>query len=191
MPDYAIELAAFTGMRVGELSALHHVSINRRTGFLEIDYSEHRIDYEDHSEYVIDEPKNLKHREFPLSDAILELFERINALGLGSEFVFVRKDGSRYTGHDVSCACRRRAEEAGLGKAVSIHMIRRTVASIMREYASVNTISCLLGHTGPVDLGNYQHDIADYNEKLAAANAISANIIPFECRKAYKERYGM
>ncbi len=191
MPNYAIELAALTGMRAGELSALPYKSINRKTGFLHIDYSEHRIDYEDRQEYVIDEPKNLKHRKFPLTDAILELFDRIEALGLDSEFIFVRKDGTRYTGHDISCACERRAKEAGLDP-VRIHKIRRTVASIMLENGvPINTISNLLGHTEYVDRIHYQHDITGDKEKFDAANTLGTNIVPFESRKPLIERVGV
>lgn len=49
--NYAIELATMTGMRVGELAALKWESIQENG--LHIDFSEHRLDYEDKSsEYV-------------------------------------------------------------------------------------------------------------------------------------------
>ena len=73
-------------MRVGELAALHWTDI--RDGRIYIDYSEHRLDYDDHSVIVIDEPKSLKHRSFPLNTAIEDVLERIRALGYSSEFVF-------------------------------------------------------------------------------------------------------
>lgn len=184
MPDYAIELAALTGMRVGELAALHKMSVNYDKGYLEIDYSEHRIDYEDHSEIVVDEPKCLKHRKFPINDAIRELFERIDALGLVSEFVFARQNGERYTGHDISCACDRRAKEAGIDSNVSVHRIRRTVASILRTKYSAKKVSSLLGHTERTDDEYYYYDNSEYSDKLDAANYLSGNIIPFEPCKA-------
>lgn len=69
MPDYAIELAILSGMRVGELSALHWGDIDE--DYIHIDYSEHRLDYSDrHSELVIDEPKNGKHRRLQMTEEI-------------------------------------------------------------------------------------------------------------------------
>lgn len=45
MPDYAIELALLTGMRVGEIAALHWSDIDNK--HIHVDFSEHRIDYKD------------------------------------------------------------------------------------------------------------------------------------------------
>ena len=127
IPNYAVLLATMTGMRVGELSALHWTDI--RDGFIHIDHSEHRYDYADHIELVIGEPKCGKHRKIPITPNIGALLSRIEALGIDSEWVFARKNGSRHTAHDISCACDRRAKEAGLAGS-SIHEIRRTVSSI-------------------------------------------------------------
>lgn len=185
MPDYAIELAMRTGMRVGELAALHWSDI--RDGVIHIDYSEHRNDYEDHSELVIEEPKNLKHREFPLNDDIEEIFNRIKALGIESEFVFARENGKRYTAHDISCACDRRANEAGIKK-TSIHGIRRTVASEMRKYASIKLVSNLLGHLEETDEGYYNYDNSDFDEKKAITKQLCSNVLNFEDATKNKKR---
>lgn len=104
-----------TGMRVGEIASLKWNSIDDE--YIHIDYSERRLDYSDRpSELVIGEPKNRKHRRFPVTPEITELLDRIHNLDIQSGFVFVRKTGERYTGHDISCAIDRRANEAGIKK---------------------------------------------------------------------------
>lgn len=188
MPDYAIELESMTGMRVGELAVLHWTDIDWEAGYIKIDYSEHRIDYEDHSELIIGEPKNLKHRRVPIDDGISELFERIKALGIESDFVFARRDGTRYTAHDISCAVARRAKEAGVGGKSSIHRIRRTVVSELRKVFSPKLVSELMGHTEETDENNYNYDNSDADEKLAAIKYLTSNIIPFEAKKLQKTR---
>ena len=66
MPNYAIELAMLTGMRVGEIAALHWTDIDDE--YIHVNYSEHRLDYVDRPcEYVIGEPKNRKHRHIPIT----------------------------------------------------------------------------------------------------------------------------
>lgn len=74
--NYAIELATMCGMRVGELSALKWECVEDKV--LRIEYSEHRLDFDDKPcEYYIDETKNRKVREFPMTSAMKNLFERI------------------------------------------------------------------------------------------------------------------
>ena len=90
MVDLALELAMQTGMRAGELAALHWSDLH--DGYIHIDFSEHRIDHEDgHYEFVIGEPKNLKHRKFPFNPAIEDILRRVRALGRTGEFVFTNK----------------------------------------------------------------------------------------------------
>ena len=184
LPDYAIELAILTGMRVGEISALHWTDI--RDGAIHIDFSEHRNDYSDHSELVIDEPKNLKHRIFPLNEAIEKLLSRIMSLGINGEFVFMNSDGRRCTGHDISCACARRAGEAGIKK-TSIHCIRRTVASEMRKQFSIKLVSNLLGHLEETDEGYYNYDNSEFAEKKAASEHLYSNVLKFDANKKIAE----
>lgn len=184
MPDYAIELALMTGMRVGELAALRWNDI--RYGALHIDFSEHRLDFDDHCELVIDEPKNLKHREFPLNDNIEELLERIKALSIDSEFIFARENGVRYTAHDISCACDRRASEAGIKK-TSVHGIRRTVASEMRKIANIKIVSNLLGHLEETDEGYYNYDNSEFDEKKAITTKLCSNVLNFNPQRNNKK----
>lgn len=179
MPDYAIELAELTGMRVGELSALHWSDIFN--GDIHIDYSEHRIDYADKkAEYFIGEPKNGKHRKFPITNDISNLLEKIHQLNLTSneDYIFVRQDGSRYTSHDISCAIARRSSEAGIKKA-SIHCVRRTVSSALNTLLPQKEVASLLGHSERVNEQHYNFSRAERNEKIKAITEMSSKVINF------------
>lgn len=170
MPDYAIKLAMSTGMRVGEISALRWSDIRNDTIY--IDYSEHRLDYIDKTcDYVIDEPKNGKHRQIPLWKELMDLLNEIGNLGITSSqgWIFARKDGSRYTGHDISCAVARRGLEAGIEGTVSIHQIRRTVSSALNAIKLPRaTIANLLGHSEEVNARHYDYDITERNDVIVA-----------------------
>lgn len=177
MPDYAIELAMLTGMRVGELAALHWGDIDDY--FIHIDYSEHRLDYEDKpSELVIGEPKNGKHRVIPITPQIKQLLSRIKALNVSNkdDFIFARPDGTRYTAHDISCAVDRRASEAGIKK-TSIHGIRRTVSSLLNTVLSQKDVASMLGHSEQVNERHYNYSTADDSMKLQALSQVSSKVI--------------
>lgn len=179
MPDYAIELAELTGMRVGELSALHWSDIY--DGDIHIDFSEHRIDYADKkADYFVGEPKNGKHRVFPISNEIAELFDKIRQLNLSSneDFIFVKKDGTRYTAHDISCAIVRRSSEAGIKK-TSIHCLRRTVSSSLNTLLPQKEVASLLGHSERVNEQHYNFSRAERSEKLKAIEEMSSKVINF------------
>jgi integrase len=165
--NYAIELATLTGMRVGEIAALKWESITDES--IKIDFSEHRIDYADKScEYYIGEPKNGKHREFPLSDELKDLFKRIKAVqkkhGIVNEYVFADKNG-RVNSHTISCAMNRRCEDAGIDKK-SIHAIRRTVSSHLRTSLPIATVCAMLGHTEETNTKHYSYDVESVENKL-------------------------
>ena len=163
-------------MRVGEIAVLLWSSID--DGYIHIDESEHRYDYADRpSELVIGEPKNGKHRLIPLTDAMKELFERIEALDVRSpeDFIFVRReDLSRYTGHDIGCAIDRRASEAGIKK-TSIHGVRRTVSSILRTKLPAKTVANMLGHLETTNERHYNYDFFEDSAKIHALDELSSS----------------
>ena len=176
--DLALELAMQTGMRAGELAALHWSDLH--DGYIHIDFSEHRIDHEDgHYEFVIGEPKNLKHRKFPFNPAIEDIFRRVRALGRVGEFVFTNEKGERQTGGSISCASFNRGEECGIEKA-SVHRIRRTVASELRKTYSIKMVSELLGHLEETDEEYYNYNNAEEIEKFEASNHLCSNVLNFE-----------
>lgn len=181
-PDYAIELAMMTGMRVGEIAALRWNSVDE--GYIHIDESEHRLDYEDRpSELIIGEPKNQKHRMVPLTDDMRDLFSRIKVFEKTHPegFIFVRDDGERCTGHDISCAVDRRASEA-MVKKTCIHGIRRTVSSILRTKLPAKTVANMLGHLEQTNEQHYNYDFYEDSQKieaLASISHLSSNVLNF------------
>ena len=190
MPNYAIELAMLTGMRVGELSALHWNDID--DDFIHINYSEHRLDYSNRTmEYAIGEPKNGKHRVIQITDQIKTLLEKVKAIGFTSDedFIFCRKDGSRYTGHDISCATARRAKEAGIENS-SIHEIRRTVSSMLNTVLPQKAVADMLGHSERVNESHYNYSMAENAEKKAALEQVFSKVLKFEDYSDTKKKAG-
>lgn len=174
MPDYAIKLSMLTGMRVGEIAALHWSDIDNL--HIHIDYSEHRIDYSDRPcELIIDEPKNRKHRAIPLTKDIKDLLSCIKSLNLPGDFIFCRENGARYTAHDISCAVNRRANEAGIKK-TSIHGIRRTISSMLNEKLPQKAVASMLGHLETTNERFYNYDIHEDNEKIIALQEVSTSV---------------
>ena len=171
--DYAVELAFHTGMRVGELATLRWSDIH--DGYIHIDTSEHRVDYGDHTEFVVGEPKNRKHRKIPTNDYINRLFQRIEALGFNGEFVFTQEDGKRTNARSISCACTKRGLECDIKK-VSIHRIRRTVISELRKDFDVKIVASLMGHLEQTDEEYYNYDNSEYSDKFRAMNSLCSSV---------------
>lgn len=151
-------------MRVGELVALKWECV--KDEILQIDYSEHRIDYDDKScEYYIGEPKNRKHREFPISDEIEELLNKVRAVQkkycITSKYVFANKSG-RVNSHTISYAMTRRCKDAGIDTR-SIHAIRRTVSSHLRTKLPVAN---MLGHLEDTNDRHYNYDVTENEIKV-------------------------
>lgn len=187
MPDYAIELSLLTGMRVGELAALEWSAVTNDA--VHIVQAEQRMDYANKPcELVIGEPKNGRHRMIPLTDDLRELFRRISEVVHGRKegFVFVQKSGKRYTAHDISCAVKRRASEAGIKK-TSIHGIRRTVSSMLNTLLPTTAVAALLGHSEIVNERHYDYDVAANNEKISALQRVSPKVTKFEDFAAKKK----
>lgn len=178
VPIFAIELAMYTGMRVGEIAALKWSCIDEENGLIHIDLSEHRLDYSDRpSEFVIGEPKNCRHRTFPMNDNIKHVFEKVKSIRYSGEndFVFVREDGSRYTGHNIGCAVDRISKEIGI-KTLSIHGIRRTVSSLLNEVLPRRVVAELLGHSERVNDQHYDYSTAENVEKIRAIDTLCPSV---------------
>ncbi|MBO6147446.1 MAG: site-specific integrase [Lachnospiraceae bacterium] len=190
MPNYAIELAILTGMRVGEISALHWSDIDEDC--IHVDYSEHRLDYSDKpSEIVIGEPKNGKHRVIPLTDEIRALLDKVRQTGIYDPdgFVFSRENGKRYTGHDISCAVDRRANEAGIRK-TSIHGIRRTISFLLNTVLPQKVVAEMLGHSEKVNEEHYNYSMAENAEKKRACEEVFSKVFNFSDYQLEEKKTG-
>ena len=166
MPNYAIELACFTAMRVGELAGLKWSAV--RPNEIYIEASEHRYDFVDGpSVFLVGEPKNEKHRRFPMTKEMVDLFNRIHKVqkkhGIESEYVFEGING-RYTARKISQAMNRRCEKAGL-LCKSLHGMRKTVSSHLRTMLPRATVAEMLGHLDEINDGFYNFDIMEMDYK--------------------------
>lgn len=178
-PDYAILLALETGMRVGEIVALEWSDIH--DGYIYIDKMERRIDERGKGSYlVIDEPKGLKHRKFPITESIELLLERIkNNLGVSNRFIF-NVNERRCTERAVEGAVSRRGKECGIDKA-SIHRIRRTVSSELNKRLPRTAVCNLLGHNPETNVNHYDYDNVILTEKIRALDSMYSNVITKKC----------
>lgn len=183
MPDYAILMGSLTGMRIGEIVALKWECID--DDFIHVDFSEHRHDYEDHSEIVVGEPKSHKHRLIPITRDISELLDTIRSYSIDDTWVFADKDG-RITANAVSDACRRRSNEAGIER-TSIHEIRRTVSSYLNTMLPREAVANMLGHLPTTNERFYDYDISSRMVKVEALEKLSGNIINFSAYSKVEE----
>ncbi len=167
--SYAVELAMYTGMRVGELAALRWSNISLNEDIIIISESEKfdRIN----KEYVISGTKTGKTRIFPMTDKIKSFFKNLKKIemrqGILGEFVF-SDDNGRITARSISECMRRKCSQVGIDQR-GIHALRRTLNSKMRcDGVSATVAASLLGHTEKVNQENYTYDITgmDYKRKI-------------------------
>lgn len=166
IPNYAVELSAYTGMRIGEIIALKWEDVREDIGVICIRRSEKfdRIT----REYFIDDTKTDKERQFPISEKIQLLFHKIKKIeiqyGFLGEYVFQNENGKLHSSSVAHCI-RYRCIQAGIQEK-SIHALRRTLNSKLR-CAGVSSVvaSSMLGHTEEVNEGNYTYDISSMDYK--------------------------
>lgn len=161
---YAIEFASYTGMRVGEISALRWDSITQ--DYIIINKSE-KYD-RNNKEFFIDKTKNGKDRIFPMTDEIKNLLYKLKKVeikyGYLCEWVFANEHG-RIHARTISDCMTNKCEQAGIS-IKSIHSLRRTLNSKMKCMGVSSTIAAsLLGHTEEVNELNYTYDITTIEEK--------------------------
>ena len=176
---FAIELAVYTGMRVGELSALMWDDIKYDEGIILIRHSEKMS--RTTNQFYISNTKNGKIRDFPLTEQIKELLERTweyeSARGWQGDFVFQDTSG-RITKRKISDAIRRRTEKDEFFNTKSIHDIRRTLNSNLKSRGiTTATTSALLGHTEAVNKNNYTDDMSKLSENKRVLEEISDKIV--------------
>ena len=165
--NFAIELALYTGMRVGELSALRWEDINTKQEYIRISHSEKR-DRENNTTFI-STTKNDKVRMLPLTDEIKDVLRRTKEYELSKgylgEFVFQNETGRLHATIISKCA-RAKTRSKDFTNQKSIHAIRRTLNSNMRcAGVSATAASSLLGHTIRVNESNYTYDTIDMSTK--------------------------
>ncbi len=174
---YAVELAMYTGMRVGELAALRWEDIDFYQKEITIRHSEkhNRLT----NEYIISTTKNSKIRKIPLTDEMKDVLLRVKEVeiknGFISEWVFSDESG-RVHSRVISDCARNRTASKEFTNQKSIHAIRRTINSDMRcNGVSPVVAASLLGHTVKVNNENYTYDVSDMEYKSSIISDINKN----------------
>lgn len=173
IPAYAVELAIYTGMRIGEIVALKWENIRDDLKIIIICQSE-KFDRVNR-EYKIESTKTGKERQFPISDKIECLLYRLKKVelqyGYLGEYVFQNENGKIHSSSIAHCI-RYKCIQAGIPEK-SIHALRRTLNSKLR-CAGVSGIiaSSLMGHTEDVNSLNYTYDISEMDYKREVLSKI-------------------
>ena len=168
IPTYAVHLAALTGMRVGEISALTWVNVTQE--YIIINQSEKckRTPKGSPNEYFIDNTKNGKERIFPLIPEIRVLLNSVKKIemkyGYLTEFVFSDKNG-RIHAPLISSCLKNKCRQLGISER-GIHAFRKTFNSKLRcsGVSSIEAAS-LLGHSKEVNENYYTFDVTSLQEK--------------------------
>ena len=166
IPNYAVELAIYTGMRIGEITALRWENIREDLGVIVICCSEKhdRIT----KEYIVDSTKTRKERQFPITQKISSLLYKVKKIemqyGFLGEYIFQNENGKLHSSSIAHCI-RYRCIQAGIPEK-SIQSLRRTLNSKLR-CAGVSSIvaASMLGHTEEVTALNYSYDISEMDYK--------------------------
>ncbi len=174
MQSYAVELAMYTGMRVGEIAALRWKNVRNDLGVIIICESE-KFD-RGTKDFIITSTKTGKEREFPLSEPVVGLLLEVKKVemkyGFIGEFVFQDKNG-RLHARSISHCMRYRCRKAGIDEK-GIHALRRTLNSKMR-CAGVSSViaASLLGHSEQINDNNYTYDTSEMEYKKEILEKIS------------------
>jgi len=165
-----LELLFSTGARVAEVCSLKKADVDLRLGKVRI------------------LGKGGKERILPLGDAevlsvVREYCSLAQRLGTSKEFLFINRSGGRLSEQSVRAVLRRYAGMAGLGLAVTPHMFRHSLATLLlEEGVDIRFIQNLLGHasiattqiyTSVQDAGQRRVLLAKHPRRLFRANAIS------------------
>lgn len=166
---YAIELAMYTGMRLGELCGLMWEDVRYDLDCIVIRHSE-KMNKKTRQRYIA-ATKTSKERLFPLTPPIKRLFAKVKKEQMKNncygEFVFTDQIGKIYDSLIQSNVVRC-CTAAGIPRK-SIHAIRRTLNSKLRtDGMSAVVAGSLFGHSSQVNNKNYTYDISNMEYKKKA-----------------------
>ena len=93
---------------------------------------------------------------------------------MGIDSSYVLDSGDLATVNALCKAAKRRGLEAGINGPLTIHRIRRTVASRLNAIYDRATVSHLMGHTEEVDARHYDYDTVQLADKQNAMDRLYA-----------------
>lgn len=174
LPDYSILIALYTGMRAGEIAALEWSDI--QDGCIRVTKSMRRVIINNGQTVEIGDTKNHKDRSIPIGKELTAILDRIKSAQetMGIDSSYILDNGSLPTPNTLGKAARRRGIEAGIDGALTIHRIRRTVASRLNAIYDRATVSHIMGHTEEVDVRHYDYDTVQLADKQNAMDRLYA-----------------
>lgn len=177
MPNYAVEFASLTGMRVGEIVALKWEDIHTegKLSYFVINKSEKYN--RKTKEYFIDKTKNKKIRKFPIDDKIKRFLFEVKKVqfkyGFYGEWVFANEEG-RIHAPVVSSCIKNKCRQLNITER-GIHAFRKTLNSELRcSGVSEVVASALLGHSPQVNREYYTFDTSSMQDKTEIIARIHA-----------------
>ena len=181
---YAIEMAALTGMRVGELAALKWEDVDFEEGVITVSRSDknYRVKKPDGTvvhEWVVEKTKTGKKRKFPIDDDVRRSLDRIKDVqtkyNMQSEWLFPHPIYGWTRSNIISSTIKNKCKQLGFDRTYGIHALRKTLNSDMRaNNAPAKMCASMLGNTVEVNNKHYYYDTSDMDTKkefVAAAHA--------------------
>lgn len=146
--DFVIT-AFYTGMRLNELVNLIWRNVNLNTRIITVGDEEFTT-------------KGRNQRYIPICDealtSILNQRENEKIIPIGSNYVFCKPNGEKYTGDYFSKAFKKALRAAGEDKSIHFHSLRHSFASnLAQKGVSLYTIKELLGHSSISTTEIYSH----------------------------------
>jgi len=151
-----IVTAFYTGMRLNELVNLTWRNVNLNTRIITVGDEEFTT-------------KGRNQRYIPICDeALTSILTRLNGgqaqrenekiIPIGSNYVFSKPSGEKYTGDYFSKAFKKACRAAGIDKSIHFHSLRHSFASnLAQKGVSLYTIKELLGHSSISTTEIYSH----------------------------------
>lgn len=141
--------AFYTGMRLNELVNLTWRNVNLTTRIITVGDEEFTT-------------KGRNQRYIPICDealnSILNQRENEKIIPIGSNYLFCKPNGEKYTGDYFSKAFKKACRAAGIDKSIHFHSLRHSFASnLAQKGISLYTIKELLGHSSISTTEIYSH----------------------------------
>lgn len=176
IPIYAVELAALTGMRVGEIAALTWDCVFDT--YILVDKSQ-KFNAKS-KEYYISRTKNQKIRRFPITDEIQEVLDAVREIeavhGWLTDYIF-SASGGPLNFRVISSCLKNKCRQVGIDT-FGIHAYRRTVNSMMARNGVPTSIRAeLLGHSKEVNERYYTFDISTMDDKAKIIAQVNSQMM--------------
>lgn len=173
--NLAVIFDMYTGLRVGELSALKWSDCTLTSEDPYIDIQRAENNHKEIGEVKCDAEAG--RRRLPLPRPAVKLLKMIRKDSkMNSEWIFAHSDGTRVTKTQINHALYHAERKLGMELIRGMHAIRKTYGSLLQAHGYPTTMAQpLLGHTLIETTQNYYiHDMSTFKEKAQAVNEICA-----------------